>query len=47
MYYANTFASEPRITAGNELLRLRKDSISNVWVLFPVTFYMKVSEERK
>lgn len=47
MYYANNFSSESRSPAGNELLRLRKDSTSNVWLLFPVTFYLKVLKEGK
>ena len=47
MYYVNKFASESRSPAGNELLKLRKDSTSNVWLLFPVTFYLKLSKEGK
>lgn len=47
MYYANNFASESRRTAENKLLTLRKDSNSNDWLLFPVTFYLKVSKEGK
>lgn len=47
MYYASKCASESRSPAGNVLLWLRKDSTSYVWLLFPMTFYLKVSKEGK
>lgn len=47
MYYTNQFTSESRGPAGNELLRLRNDNSSNVWLLFLMAFYLKVSKAGK